>query len=313
MPEWQILVADGLDEIGLDLLRAAARVENRPGISEAELLSVIGGFDALIVRSRTRVTEQVFQAGRRLRVVGRAGVGVDNIDLAAASRRQVAVVNTPRATSRAVAEHTLALIFSLARSIPAADSSMKSGQWLKKEFVGVEIEGKVLGVIGMGAIGGLVARLASGLGMEVLGYDPLLEGEEIQLRGARPASLEEIYSQADFISLHVPLNPETQALVNGQALGKMKHGVRLVCAARGGMIDETALLGALETGQVAGAALDVFATEPPGMSALVTHPRVIATPHIAAQTREAQARAAQDIAEEVLACLRGEPARWKVV
>jgi len=313
MPEWKILITDGLDEAGLSILRAAAVVEQCPGISPAELVGRVSGFEALIVRGRTRVTAQVFAAGQRLKVVGRAGVGVDNIDLAAATRHKVTVVNSPRATTQAVAEHTLALMLSLARAIPAADASLKSGLWLKNELSGVEIAGKVLGVIGMGNIGSAVTQLAKGLGMCVLGYDPLIPEQEIQQRGADPVTLKTLYQQADFISLHVPFSPETRAMINGQSLASMKRGVHLICAARGGLIDETALLGALESGQVAGAALDVFAKEPPGMTALVSHPHVVATPHIGAQTVEAQARAAVDIAGEILAALRGEPLRWKVV
>jgi D-3-phosphoglycerate dehydrogenase len=313
MPDWKILITDGLEETGQSILSEAAQINDRTGISPQELLEEITGYDALIVRSRTQVSEAVFQSGRNLKVVGRAGVGVDNIDLAAAARANVAVVNAPQATSRAVAEHTLALILALARTIPTADAGMKSGKWLKKDLTGVEIDGKVLGLIGLGNIGGLVAQLAGGLGMQLLGYDPFLDQEQIRKRGARPASLEEIYSRSDFISLHVPLNRDTRGLINGQTLGFMKRGVRLICAARGGLIDEISLLDGLESGQVAGAALDVYSEEPPGLTALVTHPHVIATPHIAAQTVEAQARAARDIAEEVLACLRGQPLRWRVV
>jgi D-3-phosphoglycerate dehydrogenase len=223
------------------------------------------------------------------------------------------VVNTPQATTQAVAEHCLALILALARAIPAADTGLKSGLWLKNNLIGIEVRGKVLGVVGMGNIGSTVAHLGSAIGMTVLGYDPLISTEEIRKRGANPLPLNELYGQADFISLHVPLSAETRGMINGQSLATMKRGVRLVCAARGGIIDETALLGALESGQVASAALDVFVKEPPGMSALVTHPRVIATPHIGAQTVEAQARAARDIAEEVLAALSGQTLRWKVV
>lgn len=313
MPDWKILVTDGLEENGLSLLRASALVDDRKGISPEELSEIIGGFEALIVRSRTKVTANVFAAGSQLKVVGRAGVGVDNIDLAAANQYGVRVVNTPQATTQAVAEHCLALILALARAIPAADAGLKSGLWLKNNLMGIEVNGKVLGVVGMGKIGSTVAHLASAVGMTVLGYDPLISTDEIRKRGANPLPLNELYGQADFISLHVPLSAETRGMINGQSLATMKRGVRLVCAARGGIIDETALLGALESGQVAGAALDVFAKEPPGMSALVTHPRVIATPHIGAQTVEAQARAARDIAEEVLAALTGQTLRWKVV
>jgi len=190
---------------------------------------------------------------------------------------------------------------------------MKAGQWIKAELEGTELNGKTLGIVGVGKIGSEVARRAAAFGMNVLGSDPLIPEAAIRQRGAQPVSLGELYARSDFISLHVPLTPETRSSISGQTLGAMKRGVRLVCTARGGVVDETALLGALESGQVAGAALDVFAKEPPGLSALVAHPNVIATPHISAQTVEAQARAAQDIASEVLAALRGEPLRWRVV
>ena len=313
MPDWKILITDGLEESGQAILRAASAVDNRTGLSPEELVQEIGEYDSLIVRGQTRVTATVFQAAGRLKVVGRAGVGVDNIDLAAAANRGVTVVNAPVATTVAVAELTLALMFALARSIPRADATMKTGQWIKKELEGVELSGRTLGIIGMGRIGGEVARRAACLGMKVVGYDSLVAAEDIRLRGAEPVPLNELYARADFISLHLPLNPETRGMITGQTLSQMKRGVRLICAARGGIIDETALLGALESGQVAGAALDVFAKEPPGIAALVSHPNVIATPHIGAQTAEAQSRAAEDIAHEVLAALRGEPLKWKVV
>jgi len=313
MEKWKILITDGLEETGLAILRAEAEVESREALPAEELLQIIGDYEALVVRGRTKVTGQVFLAGSKLKVVGRAGVGVDNIDLAAANAHGVTVVNSPLATSQAVAEHTLGLMLALARSIPLGDAGMKSGQWLKKELLGVEVQGKVLGVIGMGNIGSTVARLAAALSMQVIGFDPLVPPAEIQQCGAEPVTLGELYNRSDFITIHVPLTQETKGMINGQSLGHMKRGVRLVCAARGGVIDETALLGALESGQVAGAALDVFAQEPPGVSALVTHPAVVATPHIGAQTVEAQARAARDIALEVLSALKGEPLRWRVV
>ena len=259
MPTWKILIADGLDQNGKALLGAAAEVDDRKGISADELLREIGACDALIVRSRTRVTAAVLGAAARLKVVGRAGVGVDNIDLAAASRRGVVVVNAPQSTTLAVAEQTLALMLALARHVPRADAAMKAGQWLKSELPGVELCGKVLGIVGVGNIGARVAQLAAAFGMTALGYDPLLPVELIRQRGAAAVSLRELYARADFISLHLPLSPETRGLLSGQSFGQMKRGVRLVCTARGGIIDETALLGALESGQVAGAALDVFA------------------------------------------------------
>ena len=313
MPDWKIIVTDGLDGRGLAILSKAAQVDDRTGISLEELIKVISDYDALIVRSQTRVNADVFSAATNLKVVGRAGVGVDNIDLAAANLNNVTVVNSPYATTQAVAEHVLALLFSLARSIPTADGTMKSGLWHKKQFMGVEIKDKVLGIIGMGNIGSSLAQMSKSLGMQVIGYDPLIPDAEIERRGAKPVNIQELYVQSDFISIHVPLNPETRGMINGGSFGTMKRGVRLICTARGGIVDETALLAALESGQVAGAALDVFAKEPPGMSALVSHPKVIATPHIGAQTTEAQARAAVDIAAEVLAVLEGDPLRWKIV
>ncbi|HEY5671015.1 MAG TPA: hydroxyacid dehydrogenase [Anaerolineales bacterium] len=313
MPAWKILIADGLHKNGKALLAAAAEVVDQPGISPDELPREIGAYEALIVRSRTKVTAAVLDAAGRLKVIGRAGVGVDNIDLAAASRRGVIVVNAPQSTTLAVAEQTMALMLALARQVPHADAAMKTGQWLKKELLGVELSGKVLGIIGVGNIGAKVAQRAAAFGMSVLGYDPLLPQEVIRQRGAEAVSLQELYARSDMISLHLPLTPEMRGMLSGQSFGQMKRGVRLVCTARGGIIDETALLGALESGQVAGAALDVFAKEPPGLTALVAHPNVIATPHISAQTVEAQVRAAEDIACEVLSALRGESLRWKVV
>jgi len=313
MSKWKILIADGLKGNGQSILRAGAEVADRTGVPPEELIGIIAEYDALIVRSRTQVTAELAAAATNLKVVGRAGVGVDNIDLAAAQARQITVVNSPMATTLAVAEHTLALMLSLVRRIPAADAAMKSGQWTKVQLAGTELNGKVLGIIGMGRIGSAVGERAAVFGMKIIGYDPFLEAEAIRERGAEPVSLTGLYHQSDFISLHIPLAPDTRNMIDGQAIGHMKRGARLICAARGGVIDETALLAALESGQMAGAALDVFASEPPGLTALVAHPNVIATPHIGAQTAEAQERAATDIATEILAALNGEPLRWKIV
>jgi D-3-phosphoglycerate dehydrogenase len=313
MTQWKILITDGLSESGLAILRAAAHVDNRPDISADELVQKVGEYDALIVRGRTKVTPQVFEAGRNLRVVGRAGVGVDNINLAAASAHNVHVVNAPRSTSLAVAELTLGLLFALARRIPYADSSMKQGKWEKKKLEGIELAGKTLGIIGFGNIGSAVGQRAIALGMRVISYDPRASVGEPWQHNVMPVSLAEVVKSADFITIHTPLTDETRNLINGQMLGQMKRGVYLICTARGEIIDETALLGALESGQVAGAALDVFSNEPPGLTALVAHPNVICTPHIGAQTSEAQDRSGEDIATEVLAALRGERLRWKIV
>lgn len=313
MEEWKILITDGLNESGQLMLRQAAAVADRPDISAEELLKVVGAYEALIVRGRTKVTPEVFAAGKKLKVVGRAGVGVDNINLPAAKEHGVMVVNAPKSTTLAVAELTFGLMLAVARSIPRADIAMKKGEWIKKQLEGVELRGKTLGIIGMGNIGSAVGRMATALGMNVIGCDPRIIGDEIEARGAKQVTLKELYDTADFITLHVPLNESTRGMINAQSLGQMKKGVRLICAARGGVIDEAALLEALNSGQVAAAGLDVFEKEPPGLTDLIAHPNVVATPHIGAQTEEAQVRAAEDIATEVLRALRGEPLRWKVV
>lgn len=312
MPEFNILITDGLDQTGQSILRANAQVDDQSGISAEDLLKVIPNYDALIVRGRTKVTAPIMDAASRLKVIGRAGVGVDNIDLEAAKKHKIIVVNAPMSTSLAVAELTFGLLLALAREIPRADAGMKAGQWLKKELEGVELNGKTLGLIGFGRIGVEVGRRASAFGMNVIAYDPLISEDEIKERGAEPVSIQDLYAWSDFISLHLPLNVQTRDLIGPLAFSQMKDGVRIVSAARGGIIDETALLAALNSSKVAGAALDVFEKEPPGLTETVSHPRVIATPHIGAQTAEAQSRASEDIANEVLSALHHKPLRWKV-
>ncbi len=304
---WRILITDGLAAEGLAALRPAAEVV------EADELGSLGTVDALIVRSRTNVSDVVLAAGvPRLKVVGRAGVGVDNIDLASARARGIVVVNAPMATTIAVAEHTLALMLALAKSLPQADASVHAGEWRKTAFQGTELDGKTLGLIGVGRIGAALAERAAGLGMRVLAYDPYLREQEISHRHAQPASLGDLLAQSDFISLHVPLTADTRGMLGAHEMAAVKPGARVVCTARGGLIDEAALVQALDDGRLAGAALDVFENEPPGVTALTTHPKVICTPHIAAQTIEAQRRASVDIAAEVLAALRGGTLRWRV-
>jgi D-3-phosphoglycerate dehydrogenase len=312
MSAWKILLTDGLEENGQAILRQYGEVDNRTGISADELLSVVGSYDAMIVRGRTKVTEAVFAAGKNLKVVGRAWVGVDNIDLKAAQAHGVTVVNSPLATTLAVAELTMALMLSVVREVPRADAGMKAGKWLKKEMEGCELWTKKLGILGYGRIGAAVGQRAKAFEMEVLGYDPFLSADEIEKRGARPVSFDELLAQSDIISMHIPLTADTRAILNAEAFSKMKDGVIIVCAARGGTIDEDALLAALESGKVKAAGLDVYATEPPGQSALVMHPHVVCTPHVGGQTVEAQVRAANDIADEVAAALKGDTLRWKV-
>jgi D-3-phosphoglycerate dehydrogenase len=312
MPDQKVLITDGLDESGQAILRAACAVDDRSGISSDGLLEAIPDYEAIIVRGRTKVTAAVIEAGSKLKVIGRAGVGVDNIDLEAAKAHSVTVVNAPVSTTLAVAELAFGLLLALAREFPRADAAMKQGQWLKKDFEGIELSGKTLGIIGAGRIGMEVAKRAQAFGMSVVAYDPLVAAEEIERRGAEPVALDELYGCSDFISLHLPLTVETRDMVGPLAFSQMKDGVRIVCAARGGIIKESALVEALKSGKVAGAALDVFEKEPPGLTEAVSHPRVIATPHIGAQTVEAQVRAGNDIAEEVLNALQGKPLRWKV-
>ena len=312
MPEFKILITDGLDQSGQSILRANAKVDDQSGISVDDLLKAIPDYDALIVRGRTKVTASIMDAASRLKVIGRAGVGVDNIDLEAAKKHNITVVNAPMSTSLAVAELTFGLLLALAREIPRADAGMKQGQWLKKELEGVELNGKTLGLIGFGRIGVEVGKRASAFGMNVIAYDPLISEDEIKERGAEPVSIQDLYAWSDFISLHLPLNVQTRDMMGTLAFSQMKDGVRIACAARGGIIDESALLYALNSGKVAGAALDVFGQEPPGLTETVSHPRVIATPHIGAQTVEAQSRASEDIANEVLSALQNKSLRWKV-
>jgi D-3-phosphoglycerate dehydrogenase / 2-oxoglutarate reductase len=312
MSRFRILITDGLDQAGQSILRAEAEVEDRNGISVDDLGRAISEYDALIIRGRTRVTPALLESAPRLRVIGRAGVGVDNIDLEAARNRSVVVVNSPTATTVAVAELTFGLLLALAREIPRADVSMKQGRWLKKELEGVELSGKTLGIIGYGRIGIEMGKRAAAFGMNVVAYDPFVQESEIRAGGADSVSLQDLFAWSDYISLHLPYDVHSRDLIGPMAIAQMKTGVRIVCAARGGILDEAALLSALKSGKVAGAALDVFSEEPPDSGELVAHPRVIATPHIGAQTIEAQSRAAEDIAHEVLAALRGEPLRWKV-
>jgi D-3-phosphoglycerate dehydrogenase len=312
MTNYKILLTDGLDESGQSILRNSATVDDKSGISADILLKIIPEYDAMIVRGRTKITASVIEAGASLKAIGRAGVGVDNIDLVAAKKHNITVVNAPMSTSLAVAELTFGLLLAVARELPRADAGTKQGKWLKKELEGVELSGKTLGIIGYGRIGVEVGKRAAAFGMNVIAYYPLISEDDIQKRGAEPVSLQDLYAWSDFISLHLPLTVQTRDMIGSQAFSEMKDGVRIVCAARGGIIDEVELVKALNNGKVAGAALDVFGQEPPGLTEVVSHLRVIATPHIGAQTAEAQSRASEDIANEVLAALRGESLRWKI-
>lgn len=299
----------------MELLRPHAELVERPTISQEELVAQVGEFDGLIVRSRAKVPPEVLAAGARsgrLRVVGRAGVGVDNIDVDAATQAGVIVVNAPTGNTLAAAEHTVAMLLSLARRIPQADASVRAGDWRRTAFVGVEVNGKRLGLVGLGRIASLVAERAQALGMEVVAYDPYVGRDYTSNLGVELVDMDTLLETADFISLHVPANDQTRNMIDSPQLCRCKPGVRLINCARGGIINEEALLHALESGQVAGAALDVFAVEPPTGSPLLNHPRVVLTPHIAGSTHEAQRQVAIDVAEQVVAVLTGQLARYAI-
>ena len=309
----RVLVADEMAAAGVEKLSHAVRVDVRIDIDTRDLLNVIADYHGLIVRGRTRVNADVAAAAALLQVIGRAGVGVDNIDLDACKQHGITVVNSPMAASVAVAELTLAMMLSLARRVPLADAEMKRGAWTKKQLKGVELCGKTLGLIAVGRIGSEVARRAIAFGMRVIGYDPYLSVDQMRSRNVHAVSMKTLLSTAEYISIHTPLTDDTHHMIDGPTIKSMRDGVRIVCAARGGVIDEDALLTGLASGKVAGAALDVFEIEPPGSSQLVEHPHVIVTPHIGAQTHEAQERAGLDVSSEVIAALTGAELRWKVV
>ncbi len=308
----RILVADQLADDGLNRLRQLGEVEVRTGLTEEQLAEAIPSFDALLVRSQTQVTEMILEAGKRLRVVGRAGVGVDNIDLAAATRRGIVVVNAPRGNIAAAAEHTIALLLATARWIPQADASVRRGEWQRARYTGVEIRGKTIGVIGLGNIGTEVAKRAQGLEMEVIAYDPVVPQDRAEQFNVELVELDDLLRRADFITVHVPLLDATRNLINAARLELVKPTARLINAARGGIVDELALAAALREGRLAMAAADVFETEPPVGSPLLELANFIATPHIAASTAEAQTSVAFDVAEEVAAVLAGELPRYTV-
>lgn len=304
----KILVSEKLGEAGLRVLRELGHVECAYELSPEELCQKISACDALIVRSGTKVTRQVFEAGKgRLKVVGRAGVGIDNVDLQAATEFGCLVVNAPTANTIAAAEHGIALLAAMARNVAQADASIKAGKWQRSKYVGVSMVGKTLAVMGFGKVGSEVARRAKGLGMHVIAHDPYAPADRARAIGVDLVSFDQAISTADFISLHMPLTPTTNKVFNDNTFAKMKKGVRIVNVARGGVIDEDALVRALDSGIVAQAALDVFTEEPPSKdSKLVLHENVTVTPHLGASTKEAQEGVAIEIAEAVLGALKGE-------
>ena len=302
---YRVLVSDKLAPEGLDRLRSESKIDllDRPGLSPEDLLEAIVDCDALIVRSGTKVTEEVIAAGVKLKVIGRAGIGVDNVDVPAATRRGVVVMNTPGGNNVTTAEHAISMALACARHIPAADASLRAGKWERSKFTGTEVTGKTFGVIGLGNIGRVVADRAAGLSMDVIAYDPFVSPDSKPIE-AEIVELDELFSRADFISVHVPLTAETRGLIDAAAIERMRDGVRIINCARGGIVDEEALAQGLDSGKVAGAAIDVFVEEPPAKEhPLLAFPGVVATPHLGASTGEAQTNVAVAIAEQVSAFL----------
>lgn len=300
---YKVLISDSLSEQGLERLRAcsALAIDLRPGLKGDELLRAVPAYQGLIIRSGTKVTKEVIDAATNLRVIGRAGIGVDNVDVDAATKRGIVVMNTPGGNNVTTAEHALSMMLALARNIPQANASLKSGQWKREKFTGSEICNKVLGVIGLGNIGAIVAERALGLKMQVLAYDPFVSPEAAAKLRVELASLDDIYARADFITVHTPLTKETRGLINAAAFAKMKKGVRIINCARGGIVDESALHRAIRDGVAAGAALDVFEEEPPPADHPLLHlEQVICTPHLGAATDEAQINVAIAIADQVV-------------
>ena len=309
----RVLVADGLADEGLRRLRDAGDVLVRSGLSDEELGELLPQIDAVIVRSQTRISARALGRAGRLRVIARAGVGVDNIDVDAATRQGILVLNTPESSTIAAAEHTMAMLLALVRHIPQAHVAVAGGAWGRERFVGIELSGKTLGVAGLGKIGSEVARRALAFGMRVLAYDPYVTEERARRLGVELGTWERVLAESDMLTLHVPLQPDTHALVGEAEVNVMKPGALLINCARGGLVDEAALREALDRGRLGGAALDVFAEEPPSPDhPLLSHPRVVVTPHLGGSTVEAQRSIALEIADQVVAALRGEPVRGAV-
>jgi len=303
----KVLVCDSIDQAGIDSMkRAGLSVDYKPEISPAELTSSVRDYDVIVVRSRTKITKAVVDAAARAKIIARVGVGLDNIDVKAAEAKNIRVINAPEAASIAVAELAIGLMISLARSIPRADSEGKRGNWIKKELMGIQLSGKYLGIIGVGNIGRNIGRMAKALRMNLIGYDPYpISPDFVKETGLIVTDFNTLLESADFVTCHVPSSPETKHMFDAEHLAKMKPTAYLVNTSRGEIIDETALYDALKNDRLAGAALDVFEVEPPINRQLISLPNLVCTPHIGAQTREAQELASTVIAEKVIQILRG--------
>ena len=305
----RVLVSDPLSARAIAALRAAPgiHVEERKGLKEADLLPIVADIDAWIVRGATQVTRRLIEAAPRLRWVARAGAGLDNIDVAAAKERGIGVLNVPGANAVAVAELVFGLLLGLLRHIPEGDASVRRGEWDKSRFMGRELRGKTVGIVGLGKIGRAVAQRARAFEMTCVGFDPLVSDADVRAMGVEPLPLDDLIARAEILTLHVPLSAETRGMIGAERLARLPKGAFLVNAARGGLVDEAALLTALESGALAGAALDVFSSEPPQGSPLVGHPKVVATPHVGAATVEAQEAVGEEIVKLLLARMAGEP------
>lgn len=309
----KVLVSDSIDQAGIDILSQVAQVDVQTNLSPDELVKIIPEYDALMIRSGTRVTKEIIEAGKQLKIIGRAGVGVDNVDVPAATRQGIVVVNSPQGNTIAAAEHALAMMLSLSRHIPAANQSVKNNEWTRNRFIGAEVYKKTLGVVGLGKIGSHVATVARAMGMKLLAYDPFISLERAEQLGCRIVELDVLLQEADYITLHMPKTSETSHLIDAEALAKMKPTTRIVNCARGGIVDEQALYEALKAGKIAGAALDVFESEPLGESPLKSlGQEIVLTPHLGASTTEAQINVAIDVAEQIRDVLLGLPARSAV-
>ncbi|MBP2133641.1 D-3-phosphoglycerate dehydrogenase [Methanomicrobium sp. W14] len=309
---YKVLVSDPLADEGVDILRGFCEVDTKTGLSEDELVKIIGEYDGLLVRSGTQVTKKVIAAADKLKFIGRAGAGVDNIDLDAATKRGIIVANAPAGNTLAACEHTLAMMASLARNIPQATASVKRGEWKRSKFMGVELNEKVLGIVGFGRIGQELAKRALALEMKVVAYDPYINTERAEEIGAEVMTLEELIPVADFITVHTPLIKETKHMINKKSIAAMRDNVRIINCARGGIIDEEALYDGIVSGKVAGAALDVYEEEPPVNSKIVTLDQVITTPHLGASTVEAQQNVAVSVAKQCIEVLKGGSAKFVV-
>lgn len=308
----KVLIADPVSEKGIEILQQHAKVDVKTGLKTEELIPIIGDYEALIVRSQTKVTAEVIAAGKKLQVIGRAGVGVDNVDIEEATRRGIVVVNAPTGNTISAAEHTIALLLALARHIPQANASLKSGAWKRSAFMGTEVRNKTLGLIGLGNVGSEVARRARGLEMKLIANDPFISAEHARNLQVELVPMKQLFKEADFITLHAPLTAKTKGMIGEKELALVKPTVGIINTARGALINEEALAKAVKEKRVAGAAIDVFPVEPTTESVLFESDNIIVTPHLGASTTEAQVMAARDVAEQIVDIFKGHPAKYAV-